>query len=179
MGMNWEAGKSFNLMMERINKLTYYDPLTSLPNGNAFIEKLNEEAQLSDVAILLLSIEDFRKINDLYGHNIGDSILVELANGYRRHLHGDERVSRINGDEYIFLLKGSDPDEILRRAQDLYRITNRIFMRSGNAILVVAKGGLAFYEQDIEDVQELIKRADWQAIAKRYDSRECWSIGLR
>lgn len=168
-----EAGKSFNLMMERINKLTYYDPLTSLPNGNAFIEKLNEEAQLSDVAILLLSIEDFRKINDLYGHNIGDSILVELANGYRRHLHGDERVSRINGDEYIFLLKGSDPDEILRRAQDLYRITNRIFMRSGNAILVVAKGGLAFYEQDIEDVQELIKRAELaKAIAKRYDSRE-------
>ncbi len=92
-----------------LNQLAFFDPLTGLPNRTLFEEKVEKAYQQAknnghEYAVLLLDIDRFKNINDLFGHNVGDQLIAHLATEFQKCLNSHEIVARIGGDEFAFLL---------------------------------------------------------------------------
>lgn len=112
---------------EELVRLAHTDPLTSIANRRAFFEKLEEEFKRinrthSEFSILLVDMDHFKKINDSYGHDVGDKLLIEVAKVIRSCLRETDLPARIGGEEFgIFL-----PDT---PAKGAYFVAERICMR--------------------------------------------------
>jgi GGDEF domain-containing protein len=109
-----EAVESAALAQERRLALTYAearrDALTGLPNRRAFDEHLEhqlESPETETVAVTLLDVDDFKGINDTFGHAAGDEVLATLARIFMRAVRADEHVFRIGGDEFAVVIAGA------------------------------------------------------------------------
>jgi len=98
------------------------DPLTGLPNRRAFEEKLAElEASQATLSLGICDIDHFKRVNDTYGHAVGDRVIKVVAQTLRDHCNGN-LVARIGGEEFVVLFPGLDPEAaaaILDRAREL------------------------------------------------------------
>ena len=115
---------------KRQNKLTYYafhDSLTGLPNHRLFMDRLNQsfysyERNGVGFALISLDLDDFKIINDSYGHDVGDILLIDIAKRLSRVLRKVDTVARIGGDEFMILLseeKGLDKiEKFVKRLQN-------------------------------------------------------------
>jgi diguanylate cyclase (GGDEF)-like protein len=101
---------------EQIRRLAFYDTLTALPNRRFFLERL-KTAQLScqrnkhGGALLFIDLDNFKNINDLYGHDAGDTVLKEAAHRLKQIVRATDTVARLGGDEFVILLEGLSEDE--------------------------------------------------------------------
>jgi diguanylate cyclase (GGDEF)-like protein/PAS domain S-box-containing protein len=94
-----------------IHRLAYYDPLTNLPNRRLLHDQLHQTlavAKRSGLcgAILFLNLDNFKKINDIRGHVVGDALLADVARRLRQCVHADDMVARWSGDEFVVVLEG-------------------------------------------------------------------------
>lgn len=104
----------------QLHHKAYHDVLTGLPNRAMFTDRLQalcEEPGTGPVAVMLVDLDDFKPVNDSYGHSVGDQVLVEAAARMQRCVGPDGLVARIGGDEFGILLQrpGDDVDELARR----------------------------------------------------------------
>ncbi|WP_417762824.1 EAL domain-containing protein [Shewanella sp.] len=113
---------------EQIRQLAYYDPLTELPNRRMLMEQFRQELSASSNsgqygAILMADLDNFKNLNDTFGHGMGDKLLVEVAKRIRGVIGPNDTVSRLGGDEFIVLLGqlGKDPTLAQQRAMDMAR----------------------------------------------------------
>lgn len=160
------AAKSFNVMMEMIQYMTYYDPLTDLPNRGLFDKQLklalshakrNEE----EVAIMVVGLDRFKNINDTFGHDIGDQLLRGVADKLKNCVEEEDVVSRIGGAEFTILLpeitKDKSPSKI---AQEILYEMNKSWEVNGNEFHTTASIGIAYYPDDGTDATTLLKNGD-------------------
>ncbi len=109
----------------RIRDLAYYDPLTGLPNRRLLEDRLQVElahaARLRcRLAVMFVDLDRFKRINDSLGHQVGDKLLVEIAQRLRATLREDDTVARMGGDEFLVVLNNlSGPDEAATMARRL------------------------------------------------------------
>jgi diguanylate cyclase (GGDEF)-like protein/PAS domain S-box-containing protein len=150
-----------------IEKLAYFDSLTSLPNRSFF--KNHAELALgyagrSDkiVALLLLDLDHFKHINDSMGHAMGDLLLQAVAERLQQQLRRSDILARWGGDEFILLLSdGSDVHDITIVTQKILRLLNeQPFVLEGSEIVTTASIGIALFPLDGQDVETLLKQAD-------------------
>ncbi|MCH1924977.1 EAL domain-containing protein [Shewanella sp. C32] len=113
---------------EQIRQLAYYDPLTELPNRRMLMEQFRQALNGSDHngqygAILMADLDNFKSLNDTFGHGMGDKLLVEVAKRIRAVIGPNDTVSRLGGDEFIVLLGqlGKEPQLAQQRAMDIAR----------------------------------------------------------
>jgi len=159
---------------EKIRFLVQYDRLTQLPNRSLLIERLETAVERARrhrdlVAVLLLDIDQFKRINDSLGHRAGDELLRQVAGRLGKCLRrtdvvarpDDYVVARLGGDEFILLL------EEIRRAEDAARVARRIFDAfrdpfeiDGRELFVTVSIGIAVYPMDGSDSDALLKNAD-------------------
>lgn len=163
-----------SLYNEGIEKLAYTDPLTGLANRWSFEKwataKLEETRKSGKItALVFLDIDDFKKINDNYGHDIGDKVLKNFAHRLRNNLRTSDRktnkddysVARFAGDEFVLLLYDVntlvDLDHILQRICELFSSHYQ-----GRELLnnVTTSVGAALYPQDADNLPELTRCAD-------------------
>jgi diguanylate cyclase (GGDEF)-like protein len=143
------------------------DPLTGIPNRRVFDQRIAEEldrARRYDqvVTIALIDIDDFKRINDSCGHQVGDRVLKQMAALLRRELRTMDFVARIGGEEFVIVLPETGgtgarlfADRVLRR------IANHRFSDGTDDINVTASAGLATFPDDrAEDADALLKLAD-------------------
>lgn len=104
-----------------LENIALYDPLTGLPNRNrlnqlltALLQKMNDKSK--QVAIIFLDFDKFRKVNDSYGHDIGDAFLMQAAKNIQYCLNPDAQLFRLGGDEFVIIFKESHARE---KAQEL------------------------------------------------------------
>lgn len=96
----------------RLKHFAYFDALTELPNRRYFQEYANDRLEQSqDIAIMILDIDDFKEINDLWGHEIGDSVIQEFGHRLTGCVQGENIVARLGGDEFILLLTNVTSDK--------------------------------------------------------------------
>lgn len=100
------------------------DPLTGLPNRRAFLERAEDLAQRARrrgkyLAVLLIDADHFKRINDQYGHDIGDAVLQALAGAIANAMGGPADCGRLGGEEFAVLLQELDPDAALQEALNL------------------------------------------------------------
>jgi diguanylate cyclase (GGDEF)-like protein/putative nucleotidyltransferase with HDIG domain len=143
----------------RAMRLALTDPLTGLANHRSFQERVQREltgAEARDIAFTLcmIDIDDFKRVNDLFGHPVGDRVLAQV--GARLRQNGE--AFRLGGDEFALLLPARSADEALPVAQNvLERIAS---LDLGDVGSVTASAGIASFPGQAFDRDELIRLAD-------------------
>ena len=89
--------------LERMSYQASHDELTGLYNRSGY-EQLLSELDLSSAYILMVDVDNFKTVNDTYGHEIGDKVLVRIAKTLKRFFRSDDRICRIGGDEFVVFM---------------------------------------------------------------------------
>ncbi len=157
---------------ERIERLAYFDPLTGLPNRQRCLEiakRLFDEAgrlQHSS-AIIYLDLNSFKRVNDTFGHSVGDAVLRTVADRLRATLSEFERqaahvsVARFGGDEFVILVRDTQARAFAVRIADACRAAFKGPIHyEGLEFYSAPSIGLAVYPDDGPDVSTVLKHAD-------------------
>ena len=167
----------------KLKYLQQYDPLTGLANRNLFIDTLRSRINSTISkkrwhALLCIDIDDFKSINDIYGHEIGDWILRELAQRLKEEFKDSDFIGKIGIDEFIISKRniGDTKDEAFKNSEKViervYKITKHSFDIDYNTINISIKVGLNIYNYIEKDANLVLKRADSALqIAKRENKK--------
>lgn len=154
---------------EKIRYMVYYDELTDLPNRRYFKEAITKqikEVQHTDkiFAIMYLDLDNFKLINDTFGHQQGDNLLKYFVNCMNKVIRKEDVLSRIGGDEFLILVRNLQKEnfEIILNmlSQDIMSILNEPFLINGSENFITASIGVACYPVDGEDSDTLVMNAD-------------------
>ena len=144
-----------------------YDPLTGLPNRILLHERLTEalakaRQHEARVAVLFIDLDRFKAVNDEYGHDEGDKVLIAIADRLQHSLRHDDSVARFGGDEFVVYLHGVTEMEVARSIADKIRhaVNKPIEGRDGQQYTVDASVGVSLYPDDGLDVETLLRVAD-------------------
>lgn len=159
--------------------MAYHDHLTGLYNRKAFMEKLTDtlrEAKRYENrrGILYLDLDGFKKVNDIYGHEIGDKLLIEVASRLREILRGSDYISRLGGDEFTVILTNFQDLNAECVAERIVQYISSPYKLSGITIdFVSASVGISIFPDDGHDAQTLLKHAD-TAMYKAKEQKSCY-----
>ncbi len=151
---------------QRITELAFYDTLTKLNSRSSFNKKLQEliissKRKTKKFALLYLDLDNFKNINDSFGHDVGDLLLKEVANRLRTLLRKDDFASRLGGDEFCLLLHDiTDNLSAANVAQRCLEILSQPITLAEREFSPHASIGIAIYPQNGGDATFLIKAAD-------------------
>jgi len=166
-------GSSEDKYHAAMNQQAWSDDLTGLGNRRRFQSVLGEAVTraargLEPFAIVLLDLDNFKGINDRYGHDIGDTVLKACANQLQSMTRLPYSVSRIGGEEFAAILPGADRKSAVNYAE-LCRATiaAMTFPQIGDAFRVTASLGVAEWNRTVADAQDLVKIADRRLYAAK------------
>ncbi len=150
---------------DRIRQLAYRDTLTGLPNRTALYDIVNKVLRQLDnsdkCALIYLDMDNFKYVNDSFGHLSGDLLLEEIGSRLRSAIPPDDTVARFEGDEFvIFIHKFRTIDEIISRVDTVTRIFSEPFKIMKNSLHVSVSSGISIYPQHAATAEELIKSSD-------------------
>jgi len=151
---------------QQLHRLAYYDTLTGAPNRHAFIQRLDEviaqaTADKSSLALLFIDLDNFKWINDSFGHDTGDRLLTEVTHRVQAQLEEKDSLYRIGGDEFTIIVPGIDDNTmLLELAESLITAINASFCVAGKRITPEASIGISTFPRDGKTARELIRRAD-------------------
>jgi diguanylate cyclase (GGDEF)-like protein len=163
---------------ERLRRLATRDPLTDLPNRRemetVLQQELNQVARYGHaLALVFIDCDDFKQVNDNYGHACGDALLRYVAVQMRRFMRGSDRVFRFAGDEFVIILPHQTSREALLAAARLRTFLREHPMPFGGKLIPIAVScGIAATDQDdTRDMAVFLQAADqrlYQAKANKY-----------
>ncbi|TMD85860.1 MAG: EAL domain-containing protein [Chloroflexi bacterium] len=137
-----------------------HDGLTDLPNRLMFRQQIEKGlAERASLAVLVLDLDNFREINDTFGHKIGDGLLGQIAPRLREHVGAQDLIARLGGDEFGILLRDTDAAHAMGVAESLLRV-ERPFLIEGHPLEVTASIGIAVFPQHGSTAETLLQRAD-------------------
>lgn len=163
---------------EKILFLAYYDSLTSLPNRALFKDRLSQTLLMARryqrlVGILLLDLDNFKRINDTLGHPAGDELLKQVADRLSNYIRKSDSISRYSTDEFSAVVARLGGDEFtillteIAQVHDTIKVAQRIldaiaqpFDIEGQEVFITTSIGIAIYPIDGEDVDSLLKNCD-------------------
>lgn len=149
----------------KLAKLATTDPLTGINNRRKFDETLQDEIKrearyMRGLALIILDIDHFKKINDSYGHQAGDQALVHLSKVTRQLLRPSDSLGRWGGEEFLIMLPNTDLAEAEKVMQRLQReLTKTFFLHENERVLITFSAGVA-ERQTAEERDAWIRRAD-------------------
>ncbi len=151
-------------LKEELRHQAYHDPLTGLANRALFTEHV--ERHLHDVpgdlpVVLFVDVDDFKIVNDSFGHATGDALLVKIGERLRGCMRADDLAARLGGDEFgVLLLDDPQLSRALLIAQRIIASMQAPFAINGKELRVGASIGIATSQGGVEAAQELLRNAD-------------------
>lgn len=148
-----------------IHRLAFFDRLTGLPNRNhltGLLADATTEATLHNrqLALLMLDLDYIREINETYGHDTGDKILVQVSQKLQ-DLAGDRCiVTRFGGDDFILICRQNDPDKALQLAQHILATIKQPLVIDARSFSIGGSIGIALYPDHADNPTDLLARAD-------------------
>ncbi|MGM4889385.1 putative bifunctional diguanylate cyclase/phosphodiesterase [Tardiphaga sp. 20_F10_N6_6] len=152
-------------MEEELFRRAYYDELTDLPTRRV-IEKhvgdiIGHSGETSHFALAFLDIDNFKHINDYYGHSVGDALLVQFAKRLALDLRGTDMLSRISGDEFLLLLNPiQSQQEVAEYLELLVQRLRAPFFIDGSEVFASASIGVSLYPEHGRNYDALHQNAD-------------------
>jgi len=153
-------------MEDELSRLAYYDPLTGLPNRSQLQLLLKE--QISDasllgqeLALLYVDLDNFKEINDIWGHGAGDRMLVEVAERLQGILKEQGRIGRLGGDEFLVIMQAPEVEVIAcRMAAALCAAMDASLSMKSHEVRVTATIGISLFPGDGETAEDLFRHSD-------------------
>jgi len=150
----------------QLEHIAHYDTLTGVPNRVLLVDRMAQALARAKrdrgmMAVCYVDLDGFKQINDGYGHDAGDRVLVEVTRRIKEAVREDDTVARLGGDEFVVLLVGLEQAE--ECAGTLHRLLERISQPiavHGAVLSVSASIGVALYPADEEDADTLLRHAD-------------------
>jgi len=165
-----------------INRLAFFDPLTRLPNRRLLLQRL-EHAFVSGArsghygAVLFLDLDHFKNLNDTRGHQVGDQLLVMVADRLQTVIREGDTVSRQGGDEFVVLLEGLSQEELAAAAQaghvaeKIRSSLTKTFIFGNYEYHNSASIGISLFRGHEKDMEELLKHADAAMYQAKHSGR--------
>lgn len=161
--------RQLNSELTAINRelehLALYDQLTQLPNRSLLHDRLQQalfSAQREEgrVAVLIVDLDHFKEVNDTLGHDIGDQLLVQVAQRFSEQLRQTDTIGRLGGDEFAVVIPDASTDLACHLAGNLLAVLESDFDIGGTRFSVAASVGIAVYPLHGADAGTLMKHAD-------------------
>jgi diguanylate cyclase (GGDEF)-like protein/PAS domain S-box-containing protein len=150
---------------EKLHHAATHDPLTGVINRRAFVESGDNQIKLAkrykrDLSLLYIDFDGFKEVNDTYGHDIGDRVLVKICKRIEDVIRESDVFARIGGDEFVILLPETDYKSAEKLVERLHRSLDNPFELEGNRIKMIVSIGVSTYPEDGETIGRLVKIAD-------------------
>ncbi len=154
-----------------------FDALTSLPNRNLFLHRLEQEIrgaerQNESIALLYVDLDRFKDVNDSLGHDMGDLLLIEISSRLKAAVRDNDTVARLSGDEFaIILSRLDDPLVVERICVELLESLARPYPLDNEIVYLTASIGITIYPDDSQHPEMLQKNADQAMYAAKASGR--------
>jgi len=166
----------------KVELLAYRDTLTSLPNRLLFADRLEHSIDRSarhreSLALLLIDMDDFKLVNDSFGHDAGDKLIKAVGDLLSRSLRRADTVARLGGDEFAVIVESIDGvDDAISIADNLSTILEHNVRLEEQETFTGASIGIALYPDDGEDARTLLKNADTALFRAKENGRHCFQF---
>lgn len=158
------ATASSRKLYHTTRKLALHDPLTSLPNRRMFEDRLQELGSVTapcNVAVIYLDLDNFKAVNDSFGHTAGDRVLCMIGERMRQQFTGSGFAARLGGDEFVMLMEGPESRDAVHAAMNsVIRAIQSEIQMNDQTISIDVSGGMAMYPEDVPTLAELTDLAD-------------------
>jgi len=151
---------------EELNKMAHYDLLTGLPNRALFADRFQQAIAHSkrynkQLAVCFIDLDNFKPINDNFGHDAGDQLLIEVAKRITDCIREEDTISRQGGDEFTLLINDiNTPDESTQTLDRIHQALAKPYIINDQVHQITASSGATLYPQDDADIDTLLRHAD-------------------
>ncbi|MDD3347829.1 EAL domain-containing protein [Oscillibacter sp.] len=175
-------------MLERTHAMIYSDPLTGVYNRRYLDELLflhhGQNSVAKQVGFVLLDLYDFKSVNNVYGHLVGDQVLVQLAENLKTCIRDSDSIIRMGGDEFIVAFTNCEEDTMPAAVERLRQSVEEVFYGREEQLVMQADFGYAYtadFAPDTNQVERLLKQADAMMYAnkKQHHEEESGCSGVR
>ena len=158
-----------------------HDILTGLPNRTLLHDRLDQAIHFArrrneSLALLLIDLDEFKSVNDSFGHHVGDALLTQVGPRFQASLRAADTVARLGGDEFAVVLPGADASSAGRIAASLLKSLERPFPVQAETLVVGASVGVAVYPSHGDTAQLLLQRADIAMYAAKSELGNGYSV---
>jgi diguanylate cyclase (GGDEF)-like protein len=183
------ANRQLNARLAQIEQLqselreqALRDPLTRLFNRRYLSETMERELKLAKrekrpVSVIVMDIDRFKKINDTYGHRVGDEFLTEIAKLLQSHARGSDVICRYGGEEFLIVMPGANARAARKRAEQLRVQCEKMRIAYGGKDLKVTLSfGVAAYPTHGSEGEEIVIKADKALYKSKRSGRNCVTV---
>ncbi len=163
-----------------LHRLAFEDALTGLPNRRLLQNRWSDRVETADgshgvSALLLVDLDWFKAVNDRYGHDAGDAVLIEVANRLRDCVRKEDLVCRLGGDEFVVLCHDiASYDQIAKLCWRIENSLSKPIEAAHRTVSVGASIGACLFPQDGDELPELLKRADEALYRVKLEGKGGW-----
>lgn len=162
--------QQLRILMGELEHLAHYDSLTGLLNRQGLMRQIdNLPKGNKNFLIYYLDLNDFKDINDSFGHDAGDEVLIEFGNRIKKHLIEDHFLCRMGGDEFILIScpNFNTEDKMTSFWDTVYQEFKSPFKIKGHDVFITFSLGVASYSADTDNIGDIISKADHQIYLKK------------
>ncbi|MDE1464144.1 EAL domain-containing protein [Spartinivicinus poritis] len=167
---------------DELIRLANYDQLTGLPNRTLFNERLKQvtikkRAPTTRFALLFIDLDNFKRVNDSFGHEVGDELLVSVGIKLDLVKRNDDFVARLGGDEFVMIVNNLDGAHVAAKvAQRIIDSVSKTFITDGHELIVTPSIGIAIYPDDGDTGPDLIRLADRAMYASKRKGKSTYNF---
>lgn len=171
-------------LREQLREQSLSDPLTGLYNRRYMYEQLDQMIALwqrheQPFALILLDVDFFKQFNDRYGHDVGDAVLIGVADAMRYQVRRSDVACRMGGEEFVVLMAGATQTLALQRADSIRRAIARLHADGRCAAPITISAGVALFPDHAEDAYLLLRAADRALYRSKAEGRDRITLAAR
>lgn len=176
-----ERNRQLSLVNRELANQAVQDNLTKLPNRLYLAEyahllfsahRINQQ----NVAFLYIDLDRFKAVNDVFGHHVGDQLLIQLTTRLHQQLKSQEKLLRIGGDEFLLVLEQATVEDAIQAAENVLHSVQESFLIAGKSINISASIGIAMYPEHGNNLQDVLMNADAAMLTSKYQGRNTYSV---